>query len=211
MRQKVRELREAIRTTRQAEQLKLLFYNDSFARIRRLSSDEAHAPIPASNRFRAGGDIWHPVLGSHLGRQMVSGHWVAKELRSIRAAQKLNRITINPQIMNGQPCICGMRLRDSLSRLPLCTQTGATGRAWTGGLAAKAHPGRNRGRDQKRSLRRRNRPFHPSARERTPAGTSPASTCPLAGEGGSSIHRRLREPGGGLRFWCSVANGGALS
>lgn len=41
---------------------------------------------------------------------MVSGHWVANELRSIRVAQKLDRITINPGIMNGQPCIRGMRL-----------------------------------------------------------------------------------------------------
>jgi uncharacterized protein (DUF433 family) len=42
--------------------------------------------------------------------KMVSGHWAANELRSIRVAQKLDRITINPGIMNGQPCIRGMRL-----------------------------------------------------------------------------------------------------
>ena len=41
---------------------------------------------------------------------MVIGHWAANELRSIRVARKLDRITINPGIMNGQPCIRGMRL-----------------------------------------------------------------------------------------------------
>ncbi len=41
---------------------------------------------------------------------MASGHLAANEHRSIRVARKLDRITINPEIMNGQPCIRGMRL-----------------------------------------------------------------------------------------------------
>ena len=52
------------------------------------------------------------TAGGSRSRQLrtVDGQWAAIELRSTRVARKLDRITINPEIMNGQPCIRGMRL-----------------------------------------------------------------------------------------------------